>query len=112
MAQAQTAADQSANRLAGADSTCARKAVKSIAAKKGITLPADLDAKDQAAHDRLSKLHGDAFDRPYMADMLRDYRADIAEFEREAARGSDADLKAFASKTLPTLQQHLRMAQD
>jgi len=36
----------------------------------------------------------------------------VAEFKRESERGEDAELKAFASKTLPTLQDHLRMAED
>jgi len=35
----------------------------------------------------------------------------VSEFQEEATRGADADLKAFAAATLPTLQEHLRMIQ-
>ncbi len=94
------------------DHTKANDEFKDIASKKGVTLPTSMNAKDQATYDRLSKLSGAAFDRAYMADMVRDHRADIAEFEREANSGSDPDIKGFASKTLPTLRHHLEMAES
>jgi putative membrane protein len=93
------------------DHSKANDEFKAIASGKGVTLPSNIDAKDQATYDRLSKLDGAAFDRAYMADMVRDHRADIAEFEREASHGSDPDIKGFASKTLPTLKHHLEMAE-
>ena len=43
--------------------------------------------------------------------MVSDHKEDIKAFEKEAKNGSDADLKQFASTTLPTLNQHLSMAQ-
>jgi len=33
-------------------------------------------------------------------------------FKREASSGKDADLKAWAARTLPTLEEHLKMAKD
>jgi putative membrane protein len=71
-----------------------------------------MDAKDQATYNRLASLNGPAFDRAYMTDMVKDHRQDIAEFKREAASGSDPALKQFASTTLPTLEQHLQLAQS
>ncbi|MGO4883990.1 MAG: DUF4142 domain-containing protein [Bryobacteraceae bacterium] len=85
---------------------------KSLAASNAITLPEHLDAKDEATMKHLGSLHGAAFDRAYMEDMVNDHRQDIAEFEREANHGTDSDIKAFASKTLPTLQEHLKMAEQ
>lgn len=70
-----------------------------------------LDPKNQVTKDRLSKLNGAAFDREYMSDMVKDHRADVAEFEKEANTARDPDVKAFAAKTLPTLQEHLRLAE-
>jgi putative membrane protein len=86
--------------------------LKQLASSKGITLPTDIDAKAQATYDRLSKLSGAEFDRAYMKDMVADHRMDVAEFKRESQRGSDADVKAWASKTLPTLEHHLQMAES
>ena len=86
------------------DHTKAGEELARIAADKGITLPTGLDAKDQATKDRLSKLTGKEFDRAYMQDMVKDHRTDVAEFKKEAASGKDPEVKAFASKTLPTLR--------
>lgn len=94
------------------DHSKANDEFKGIVSRKGVTLPTGLDAKDQATYDRLSKLEGAAFDRAYMADMVKDHRADIAEFEKEANSGSDPDIKGFAAKTLPTLKHHLEMAES
>ena len=86
--------------------------LKSIAQKKNITLPTSLDAHDQATRDRLAKLSGPAFDRAYMRTMLTDHRKDVNEFKHESTSGKDPDIKAFASNTLPTLEDHLKQAQD
>jgi putative membrane protein len=94
------------------DHTKANDELKEIAGKKGITLPTSLNAKDQALHDRLSKLEGADFDREFMKAMVSDHRTDVNEFKRESLHGSDADIKAFAAKTLPTLESHLKMAES
>jgi putative membrane protein len=52
------------------------------------------------------------FDRQYIVSMESDHEADIKAFEKEASSGDDADLKAWASKTLPTLRAHLAMVKD
>jgi putative membrane protein len=67
---------------------------------------------EQATYDRLAKRSGPAFDKAYADDMVKDHEEVIAAFEKEASSGQKPDIKAFASKTLPTLQDHLKMAQD
>ena len=86
--------------------------LKGLASQKNVTLPTELDAKHKATRDLLSKLTGDAFDKAYMADMVADHNKDVAAFMRASKTAKDADLKAFAGKTLPTLQEHQRMAKD
>src|SRR3954454_10112939 len=86
--------------------------LKQLASSKGITLPTDIDAKDQAKYDRLSKLSGAEFDRAYMREMVSDHRMHVSEFRRESERGSDPDVKAWAAKTLPTLEHPLQMAES
>ncbi len=86
--------------------------LKQLATSKGMTLPADIDAKEQATYDRLSKLSGAAFDRAYMREMVSDHHLDVLEFRRESQSGSDADVKAWAAKILPTLEHHLQMAES
>jgi putative membrane protein len=94
------------------DHSKANDELKSLAQQKNVTLPTDLDAKDKSTMDRLSTMNGAAFDKAYMRDMVADHRKDIADFQREANNGKDPDVKAWAAKTLPTLQNHLSMAQD
>lgn len=94
------------------DHSKANDELKSLAARKNVTLPGSIDAKDQATKDRLSKMNGAAFDKAYMRDMVMDHKKDVAEFQKEANSGMDPDVKNWASKTLPTLQQHLQMAQS
>jgi putative membrane protein len=86
--------------------------LKGLASKKNLTLPTGLDQKHQALRDRLAKLKGAAFDKAYMSEMVSDHQKDVAAFQREAKSGSDPDVKAWAQKTLPTLQEHLKMARD
>jgi len=86
--------------------------LKSLAQSKNITLPTDLSAKDKALHDRLSKLSGAAFDRAYMQAMVKDHREDVNEFRTESKSGADPEVKQWAAKTLPTLETHLKLAQD
>jgi putative membrane protein len=83
-----------------------------LAAQKGATLPTDIPASEKRETDRLLKLSGAEFDRAYMKHMVRDHKEDVKEFERESKNASDTDVQAWAAKTLPTLQEHLRVAQD
>ncbi|MFN7927952.1 MAG: DUF4142 domain-containing protein [Blastocatellia bacterium] len=71
-----------------------------------------LKGKEREMMNRMMKLSGAEFDREYMRSQLKDHEKDIALFEKEANSGNDADLKAFAAKTLPTLREHQQMARD
>ena len=86
--------------------------LKDFADKKGMTLPTDFDPKHKQLRDRLAKLNGADFDKAYANEMVKDHKKDVAEFKREANAAKDPDLKAWAGKTLPTLQDHLKQAQD
>jgi putative membrane protein len=86
--------------------------LKSWASQKNVTLPTDLDAKHKAEHARLEKLSGEAFDRAYMMSMVADHNKDVAQFQRESKAAKDPDLKAWVTKTLPTLQDHQKSAKD
>lgn len=93
------------------DHTKANEELMRIASSKGMTPPATLDAKHQAAMRKMSGLSGEKFDREYAKMMVSDHRKTVSEFQREADRGTDPELKAFAAAQLPALQGHLRMAQ-
>jgi putative membrane protein len=92
------------------DHSKANEELMTLAQSKGITLPTALDEKHQKDVTKLSAMSGADFDRAYSKMMLSDHNKDVKEFEKQSSKGADADIKAFASKTLPTLQEHLQMA--
>jgi putative membrane protein len=94
------------------DHSKANNELKELAAKKGVTLPTDMKDEQKEDKDKLSKLSGADFDKEYMKMMVDDHDKDVKAFQDEAADGGDADVKSFASKTLPTLQEHQRMAKE
>jgi putative membrane protein len=94
------------------DHSKANDELKQIASAKGLALPTDLDAAHKSKVAKMEKLSGAEFDRAYMDEMVADHKKDVAEFRKQSTSGKDSDLKAFAAKTLPTLEDHLKMAQS
>lgn len=80
--------------------------LKVLAAKKNVTLPADMGSH-KSDYDSLSKVKGADFDADYVDGMVEDHEDDVEAFEKQANSSSDPDVKAFAAKTLPTLKKHL-----
>jgi putative membrane protein len=89
----------------------ANEELKRIATAKGVELPTQLDRKHRNELERLQKLSGSDFDRAYMKHMVEDHKKDVTQFRKAAKDLKDAEVKQFASGTLPTLEDHLRMAQ-
>lgn len=86
--------------------------LKQIAAKENINVPDSLDSKHQSRIDKLAKLSGPDFDKAYIKDQIKDHQSDVNDFKNEAQYGSDANIKQFASNTLPTLEEHLSAVKD
>jgi|SRR5579872_6814748 len=91
------------------DHTAANKELAALAKQKGVSLPGD-DAQMGASMPFATK-SGDDFDKAFARTAVEDHQKDIAAFEKEARSGTDADLKNWAIKTLPTLRAHLSEAQ-
>ena len=82
-----------------------------LARQKEISTPESMGAGHQRIYDDLAKLRGGAFDRAYAKAMVEDHQEDVRLHQEEAANGTDPDVKAFAARQVPDLQEHLRMAQ-
>ena len=82
------------------DHTRGNMELKAIAESKDLALPAveRVKAKHQGRIQKLEKLEGAAFDRAYMADMVKDYDKDVALFEKQANSGRDAALQEFGGR--------------
>jgi len=92
------------------DHSKANSELMQLASTKGVTLPTALDEKHQKDVAKLTKLSGADFDKAFSKMMLDDHEKAVKEFEKESTGGGDADLKAFATTTLPTLREHLELA--
>jgi putative membrane protein len=93
------------------DHSAANDELKALASKKGVTLPSAIPAKMQKTLDKLGK--SKHFDKDFVHEVgLKDHKEDISLFEKTSKGAGDADVKAFAGKTLPTLKEHLKHAEE
>lgn len=83
-----------------ADHGKANSELKSIAAEEKVELSADKGGGKWKS------------DKEYMGMMVKDHEKDLADFEREAKEGTDADVKRFADKTSKIIRKHLDMAKE
>jgi putative membrane protein len=111
---AQTKGSSSAVREFGAmmvrDHTTASEKLKQIAARKNVTLPTEPDEKHKAMKRELEAVSGQAFDAAYIKGQIADHEATEALLKQEIESGTDADAKAWATATLPTVSAHLKQA--
>ncbi len=87
--------------------------VQAVAQAKGITLPTELDAKHKAMAAKLAKLEGDKFDKEYMKmGGTGGHKEALAMLNKTEKSAKDADVKGLATKMKPTVEQHLKAAQQ
>lgn len=91
------------------DHTAVDQELKTLAQQKGVELPSDLRWRQSRALKRLEGREDvEEFEEDYVDNVAVDAHQDAVElFEDAADDAEDPDVKAFASKHLPTLQKHL-----
>jgi putative membrane protein len=94
------------------DHSKANDQLQQLASRKGVTVPNDMDAASKREYDKLEKLSGAGFDRAYIKAMVQDHQKDVKDFQNEQKSAKDPDLKTFVTTTLPTLEEHLKLAQS
>ena len=94
------------------DHSKANDQLAKIAAEIELMAPHALKPDHQEAVDRLSKLSGEAFDRAYVQQMVKDHKKDVELFKRQSSSAQYPDIRQFASSTLPTLERHYARAQQ
>jgi len=85
--------------------------LKDLSKTEKFVVPADVDSKHRKMLDKLGEETGDKFTKAYHKDQVSAHKTAVSLFERYAKNGDDPALRAWAAKTLPTLQQHLQMAE-
>ena len=95
------------------DHSKANDELKALAASKDVKLPTEPGMADRAKIKLLDGREGGSFDKHYADSFgVKAHEDTVRLFEKEAKDGKDAEVKAWAEKTLPTLRHHLEMARD
>jgi putative membrane protein len=94
------------------DHSKANAELAQLASTKGLALATELGGEHKDAYDHLNSLSGADFDKAYMKHMVEDHEKDVAEFDKASTSATDADVKGWAGKTLPTLKEHLEQAKS
>ena len=94
------------------DHTKGKNELDAYGKSKNLANVMKLGAEKQAKYDKFAAMTGADFDKAYADFMVEDHKEDIEKFEEQAKEGKDAELKALAEKTLPTLKHHLMMAEE
>lgn len=89
------------------DHTAANQKLKALADKKNIDVSDDAELLDKAKAMILELRSAKSFDQAYANNQVKAHEATIEIFEDEIKHGEDAELKAFATETLPKLKAHL-----
>jgi putative membrane protein len=107
-AGAKTFADQM---IADHQKTSAELKAAIDSGKINAVLPTQLDTTHQDMLTKLQGLSGTAFAQQYQKDQVSAHKDAVSLFTRYGKSGDNETLRQWASATLPTLQQHLDMAQ-
>jgi len=94
------------------DHTMLNDSMKPIADQMGVKVPTKLAKKDQAEYDKLNGMSGDAFDKEYLAYMVKDHHKDLREFRQEDATAGDPALKTAVDKGTSVIQEHTQMVEQ
>ncbi|WP_413175979.1 DUF4142 domain-containing protein [Anabaena azotica] len=95
-----------------ADHTQFNQELQDLANQKGANFPSDIGKENKRIKTNLEKLSGADFDKAYIQQMVADHNKDIALYRRQSQQGDDEDLKNWATKNLPLLEEHLRLARS
>jgi putative membrane protein len=100
-----------ANRMV-TDHTQANQKLASVAEMNGVKLPTEASATERNQKSELEKLSGAQLNDAYLRDELQGHKETISAFESEIEHGQNQEAKNYAEQTLPTLQDHIRIAED
>jgi putative membrane protein len=89
-----------------------KRKIEDLAAAQGMNMHESLNAKDKATYDVLQGLSGEQFDTAYMNQMVKDHTHDVNKFKQEESKTKDPVVKDYVKSTLPTLESHLKEAQQ
>lgn len=94
------------------DHSAAGDQLKKIAQSRSINIPDSLSSDSKKHIADMQKKKGKDFDKAYIKMMVEGHEKVLKQFEDEQSKGADAELKAFAAQTVPTIKGHLDSAKS
>lgn len=83
-----------------------------LARKLGIEVPSEPSPTQQWQLRVVAQFNGQEFDRWYADLEVQDHKQDIQEAQDEVEKGCNHDVRENAEDEIPTLQKHLKLAQE
>jgi len=81
--------------------------LKALAAKKSVALPEAMTDNAKEDLGKFSNKEAKEFDKDYCDKMVDGHKDAISKFEKASTDAEDADVRNWATQTLPTLRKHL-----
>jgi putative membrane protein len=94
------------------DHTMNYEELTELASKTGETIPKAIEKRDDREIAALGRDKGKTFDRAFLNHEVADHEKLAKVFKEEAEHGQNPEIKAFANKSLPTIESHLHEAED
>lgn len=89
-----------------------RDDAKKIARDMKVPVPDSTTPEADSEYNMATSMSGAGFDKDFVADMVKDHKAAIDMFQKEADSSDPAQVTAFAKDSLPTLKKHLKAAES
>jgi len=93
------------------DHQYASQELKDLSAKEEIYLPVEMNGRQKKEQQRLSQLSGHAFDKAFIAYLLKKHRSGVQELQRQSGNLHNESVKQWAEATEPILAVHLKKAE-
>lgn len=82
------------------------QALRDLAQSKQVALPSGMTPASKQQLDRLTRVHGDAFDTAFIREARRINGKDIRTFRAEASRTTDPEIRSIVARFLEMDEKH------
>ncbi|MBS1148493.1 MAG: putative outer membrane protein [Myxococcaceae bacterium] len=90
----------------------ANRELEAAVAPYDVMLPTRMDSEHQRDYDKLKAMKGADFDNAFARHIVKDHEKTIKLFKKQAKSGEAKELKEYATRTIPVLEEHLKIARD
>lgn len=86
--------------------------LRSLAAKKGVEPPGEMEKASKNEQDKLAKMTGNKLDKEYADYVIKDEEHDLKTLQKAAKDAKDPEVKAWAAKMVPIIEDQLKSAKQ